>query len=119
MLLMQLPGSGASQSGMFEETPSWQRNPAVTGIILLAMLISPIGAPFLGLIAIEVCDIPWEGAYQCPVPDTVLTYFWVSLWGPFFMLGLFALVWFAISIGLLIRFGWLFVSALLCTFAER
>ena len=96
---------------MFEDTPSWKRDPLITGTILLVLLISPMGAPLLGLIIIEACDIPWEGTYQCMVPDPVIAYFMVFLWGPFFLLGLFALPWFAISIGLVIRFAWMFVSS--------
>ena len=97
---------------MFEEPPSWKRDPLITGTILFVLLISPMGAPLLGLIIIEACDIPWEGTYQCMVPDPVIAYFLIFLWGPFFVLGLFALLWFAISIGLIIRFALMFGSSL-------
>jgi hypothetical protein len=96
---------------MFEDTPSWKRDPAITGLILLFILISPMGAPLLALITIEVCDIPWEGTYQCMVPEPVFAYFMLFLWGPFFWLGLFALLWFAVSMSLVIRFAWMFASA--------
>lgn len=112
-------GIAASQPSMFEDTPSWQRDPAITGLILFFMLISPIGAPLLGIITMAMCDMSREGAYQCIVPFPLFTYFMVFLWGPFFFLGLFAVAWHAISVGLLIRFSWFFLAAVMDALAER
>jgi hypothetical protein len=96
---------------MFEDTSRWKRDPAITGTILFFLLISPMGAPLLGLITIGACGIRWEAPYQCMVPESLFAYFMFFMWAPFFWLGLFALPWFAISIGLVMRFAWMFASA--------
>ena len=87
---------------MDERTDDWKNNPAITGLLLIAALISPAGAPFLGLITMGACDIPWEGPYQCIVPEPVFAYFFLSWGAPFFFLGLFALVWFALCVAVLV-----------------
>lgn len=69
-----------------------------------------MGAPLLGLITMEACGLSWDGPYQCIVPEPVFGYFMLFLWGPFW-LGLWALPWFAISFGLVVRFAWMFASA--------
>ena len=109
----------ASHSNMFEETPRWKRNPVVTGLVLLALLISPIGAPLLGFISIAACDVPWEGEYRCFVPAQALDYFMGSFLLPFLWLGFFALPWFALCIALIIRSGWLFAAAVWGSIMER
>lgn len=111
MALMPLTAAEASPAIMFEDTPSWKRDPVITGLILFVTLISPMGAPLLGLITIGACGLSWGEPYRCAVPQPIFAYFMLFLWGPFLWLGLCALPWFAISIGLVIRFTWMFGSA--------
>jgi len=101
-----------------EEERNWKHDPVTTGGILLLSLISPVGAPLLGWLAIVACDIPWEGEYQCIVPDAVLTYLIGSLFIPLFWFGYFGLAWLLISLAVTIGFLLLFVSAAWAAFAD-
>lgn len=97
---------------MRERAEDWRRRPAITGLLLFVTLISPVGAPFLGLITMGTCDIPWEGPYQCIVPEPVFAYFFLCWIAPFFFLGFFALGWFALCIAALVTVVRLFGNAM-------
>ena len=96
---------------MDENTEDWKSNPEITGLLLAITLISPVGAPFLGLITMGACDIPWEGPYQCLVPEPVFAYLFLCWVVPFFFLGFFALVWFTLCIVVLVTVARLFGKA--------
>lgn len=97
---------------MEERTEGWKSSPAITGLILLATLLSPVGGPFLWFVTMVACDVPWEGPYQCVVPEPVFTYFFLSYAIPFFVAGYFALAWFALCIAALVTAVRLFGKAL-------
>jgi len=87
---------------------------------LAVLLISPLGAPLVGLIIIGGCDIPWEGAYQCSFPQPLLDYFlpfailpavWV---GPFL-----AILWLMLAVGLLLGCLWFLGKAIWQLTMER
>ena len=96
---------------MDERAGGWRSSPAITGLLLLATLVSPVGAAFLGLVTLGACDIPWEGPYQCIVPEPIFDYLLMCWIAPFLFLRFFALGWFALCIAGLIKVTRLFGSA--------
>ena len=79
-----------------------RRRRALRGLALLLLLtLSPLGAPVLGFLIAWGCDIPWEGAYHCVVPDWLIYYF-----GSFFFAAL-------TSGGIVVAIEWLGLSAAL------
>jgi len=89
-------------------------------VALLAMLISPMGAPFVAWAIEAACGIPWEGEYSCAVPKPLLDYFLPfgilpSIWvGPFL-----ALVWYIVALAIPCALIWLLASRLWHAMMDR
>ncbi len=94
-----------------------RRRRALVGLaVVLVLTLSPLGAPVVGFLIAWGCDIPFEGAYQCVVPDWLIYYF-----GYFFYAALtsgsilVAIAWLGLSGALLlaclayaVRLAWLY-----------
>ena len=86
-----------------ERSERWKNSPILIVIVLLLLLISPLGAPVVGYALAYVCDIPWEGAYQCRVPQPLLDYFLPFTILPFAWVGPFlAILWVMLSFAIAI-----------------
>jgi hypothetical protein len=101
-----------------EDPRSWKHDPRATGLILLFILLSPLGGAVMGPAILMACDIPWEGSYQCIIPDPVISYFMISWLGPMFLLGTFGWAWMLFSFVLTTGFACLFVRASWEEFAD-
>jgi hypothetical protein len=97
---------------MEDDTPTWTASPLVTGLLLLALLISPVGAPVLLVLVTSACEIPWDGeVYRCMVPRPVTSYLFLSILIPSVYLKGAAVVWFAMRLAGLVAVTWMFVRA--------
>jgi hypothetical protein len=85
----------------------WKQSAALRFVALLVLLVSPVGAPILGYILIDACDIPWEGPIECAVPTPVLDYFLAFLFLPVAWAGPFlAILWLMLSAAVLLGCFW-------------
>ena len=81
----------------------WKQSAALRFLALLVLLVSPVGAPILGYILVDACDIPWEGPIECAVPTPVLDYFLAFIFLPFVWVGPFlAILWLMLSVAVLL-----------------
>jgi len=103
---------------MFEDPPSWKRDPLITGTILFFLLLSPVGAPLMAFVTIASCGLSWDGPYQCVIPEPLFTYFMIFTLGPLFFLGYFGLAWMLLCFAAIIGFACLFVRAAWEAFAD-
>lgn len=71
---------------------------------LFLLLISPVGAPIVGLVIIYGCDIQWEGAYQCVIPTPLIDYFLTFIFLPWALGPVLAILWTLASLGVLLGF---------------
>jgi hypothetical protein len=93
---------------MDDDLPShWRQSAALKFVAFLLLALSPVGAPALGLLLIEACDIPWEGPVQCAVPAPVLHYFLSFTILPFVWTPLFvAILWLMSALAVLLACIW-------------
>jgi hypothetical protein len=81
--------------------------------ILLMLLISPVGAPFVAWAIGAACNIPWEGEYSCAVPKPLLDYFLPFAILPPIWVGTFlAVVWYIVALAIPCALIWLLTSRL-------
>jgi hypothetical protein len=91
----------------------WKQSAALKSVALLLLLVSPVGAPIVGYILLDACDIPWEGAFQCAVPTPALSYFLAFLFLPFVWVGPFvAILWLFLSAAVLLGCFWYAAKAI-------
>lgn len=93
---------------MYDHEASWKDSPAITGMVLLILLISPLGAPMVALATAPTCGIE---AGQCILPDAIMEYFILCALGPLFWFGNGGFVWLALSFASVVTLGWFFVRA--------
>jgi hypothetical protein len=91
-----------------EDRPQrWKQSAALRSVALLLLLVSPLGAPIVGYLIIDACDIPWEGPFQCAVPTPLLHYFTAFTILPFIWVGPFlAILWLMMSCAVLLGCLW-------------
>ncbi|QIK79138.1 hypothetical protein G7077_09750 [Sphingomonas piscis] len=98
----------------------WKDKPLLLAVLLLLLLASPLGAPLVGMSIISGCDIPWEGSYQCAVPQRLQDYFIGLMMLSFLSIGLgVGLLWLGLAVGLTAYVGYLLVVGVWNTFAGR
>jgi hypothetical protein len=91
----------------------WKQSAALRFVALLVLLVSPVGAPILGFLLVEACDIPWEGPVQCAVPTALLDYFMAFMILPFVWVGPFlAILWLMLSMAVLLGCLWFAAKAI-------
>jgi hypothetical protein len=69
-------------------------------LVLLALLVSSVGAPVVGFALIAACDVSFDGVYRCPVPQPVLDYFLPFLFLPMRLGAFMGCVWIALSVSI-------------------
>ena len=70
---------------------------------LLALAVSPLGAPAIGLLLVAGCDISWMEPSHCAIPDALVTYFVTFTLIPMAAGGvLFTILWLLAAAGLLL-----------------
>ena len=75
--------------------------------MLFLLLVSPVGAPILGWVFLDACDIPEEGPSRCPLPDPLGDYFLTLAFMPFVWVGPFlAILWLFLSLAVLLGCLW-------------
>lgn len=97
-----------------------KRSAALKSLVLLLLLPTPVGAPIVGFIIIDACDIPWEGSFQCPVPAPLLDYFLTFTMLPFLWTGPFiGILWLILSLAVLFFCLWFALRAIWDATMER
>jgi hypothetical protein len=95
---------------MYDYEGSWKDSPAETGIAVIIALVSPVGAPLLGLITAIGCELA-VGRAQCFVPDPIMDYAFMSAFAPFFLFGYFGFIWLALCLVMPLVLVWFFLCA--------
>ena len=96
----------------------WKDSPLLTGFLFIATMISPAGAPLLAVLTMAGCDVQWEGASQCFLPNGLVAYFLFSYMTPFFF-GPLAILWFTACLSAVIISARWFVLASFAAIADQ
>jgi hypothetical protein len=81
----------------------WKQSAALRLVALLVLLVSPVGAPIIGIFIVSECHLAAEGESDCIVPEVLIDYFIGFPIAAAMHLGtLLSIVWLLLSLAVLI-----------------
>lgn len=96
---------------MYEDKETWGDSPRTTGLVLLAVLLSPLGGPMLFTLTFVVCPGTQGLEYHCFIPDAVGYYIGAMAMIPMAFLGDYGAAWLVVSFVAVVTTAWFFVRA--------